>query len=218
MRRSDSTDRNDRRGFALLEVLAVVALTAAFASIVLPFSGRLIERWWHGEATIENADAWMNLTVRLSADLAQAIALPASTSRGSPLVFQASSNRLIFIRPPRNARETELQLVAYVIERTSSSSSIVHYETGFSPSLVGLDPRAFGPATAAFTGAFDLAFVAVGADGNRITDWIDRKDMPLWIELTTRSLGRSDAPAASIVLPIAARSAVDASGAQANKP
>jgi prepilin-type N-terminal cleavage/methylation domain-containing protein len=205
LKRSGSTNQNDRCGFALIEVLAAVALTAAFAAIVLPFCGRLIDRWWHGEAAIDNADAWMQVTARLTADLAQAIAMPAAKNRNAPLLFRATRDSIVFVAPPRNVSESKLQLVAYVIERTSSSSSIVNYATTFNPSLVDIDPRALGPATAAFTGSFDLAFAAVGSDGSRPVVWSDRKDLPRWIELTTRPLGRNTAPTAPIILPIAAR-------------
>ena len=207
MKRSGSTNRSDSsRGFALLEVLAAIALTAAFAAVVLPFAGRMVEQWWRGDAVIQDADAWMQVTARLSADLAQAIPLPVSADRQAGLAFRASRDGVVFVRPPRAGSETGgLQISAYMIEQTRSGSVLVHYTASFSPYLMDVDPRTFGTATAVMTGPFRLAFVPVGAGGSRPESWSGRKDLPLWIELIAMPIANGAAPAAPIVLPIAAQ-------------
>lgn len=201
---SNSIHRSDRRrGFALLEALAALALTAAFASLALPFAGRMVEQWWRGTAAIEDADAWMQATTRLSAELAQAIPLPRSGQNG--LSFRASRNGVTFIRPGRPGSEAGgLLISAYMIEHTRSGDALVNYSARFSPSLLDADPRSFGAATAVLSGAFRLAFVAIDADGRRSDNWIDRKDLPPQIELTVDRIAGDAAPVA-IRLPIVAQ-------------
>ncbi|WP_371425246.1 prepilin-type N-terminal cleavage/methylation domain-containing protein [Tardiphaga sp.] len=204
MKPSGSTHRgNRRRGFALLEVLAAVALTAAFAAMVLPFVGRMVEQWWRGAAMIQDSDAWMQLTARLSADLAQAIPLPGTGQSG--LAFRTSRDVVVFVRPARPGSEAGgLLISAYVIERTRSGDALVNYSGRFSPYLLDVDPRSFGTATAIMTGAFRFSFAPVGADGSRPERWSDRKDLPQRVELTVSPIADGAAPI-PIALPIVAQ-------------
>ncbi|MCK9917157.1 hypothetical protein MXD81_49260 [Microbacteriaceae bacterium K1510] len=194
-----------------IEVLAALALTAAFVVVVLPFAGRLVERWAAGDRLVQNADAWMRASARLSADLAEAVPLSAPVDRQERLFFRASRRSIVFVKPARSGMDAPLQINAYVIETGSRGDTLVHYATTFSPALIDADPRAFETATAVLTGPLRLSFVSVGADGNRVAEWSNPKEMPVRVELVFASIDRSAVPAAPLVLPIAARAAATAS-------
>ncbi|HEY0330273.1 MAG TPA: hypothetical protein VGC77_14390 [Rhodopseudomonas sp.] len=208
MNPSGSKRRHDdrRNGFSFVEVLAALALTLALVSVVMPFTARLIERWADGERRIQDADAWMRLTARLSADVASAVPLPASADKQSALLFRADRNMIVLVRPARaGGDDAGLQISAYVIEHAGAGDSLVHYGARYSPAMSEVDPRQFGGATAVMTGPFRFSFAAVGADGIRSAQWLDRKDMPAWIELAAVPIGDSPAPASPLRLPIAAQ-------------
>jgi general secretion pathway protein J len=211
------TDR--RSGFTFIEVLAALALTAAFVAVVLPFAGRLVERWWSGEQSVETADAWMQATARLSADLAEAIPLSVAPDRPPRLMFRMARRSVVLVRPTLAAGAANpFEIAAYVIEPSPQGDALVLYAAPFDPDLIDADPSAFGTATAILAGPFRLAFAAVGADLGRSDEWSNPRELPLRLEVLVTPIGKTPVPAAAIVLPIAARMSLAGASAPAGAP
>lgn len=195
--------RTDRQaGFTLFEVLVTLAITALFVATVLPFASRLVARWSGGERVVQEADAWMRMSIRLSADLAETVPLAMPVTGQQRMFFRAGRRGVVFVRPARTEGAGALQIVAYMIQSGPAGDTLVAYTTSYSPGLIDVDPQAFGTATAVLAGPFRLAFTVVGADGVRVEEWRNIKELPPRIELSAVPVGPGRVPAAPLVLMI----------------
>ncbi len=206
MKPSHQTDRIEPNGFVLAEMLIVVALCVALVSIALPFAGQLIARWRHGQSAIEQAEAWIRLTTRMSADLAQAVPLPVPGGRQAQILFRATSDHVVFVQPAyASYAMVGLQITAYQLEHGANGDTVVNYSTPFSSALADTDPRTIGTATAIFTSPLRLSFTLIDSEGGRQNAWLDRDDLPVRVELAASSRERTAPLPTAIVLPIIAR-------------
>ena len=187
----------------MLEVLAALVVTAAFVAVVLPFAGRLVQRWWTGEATIEAADAWMQAIARLSDDLEQAVPVSVSDGAARVLCFRAGPKGVRFVRPSLGvAAATDLEVVSLTIESKASGDMLVRRARPFSTDCLG---EGQGAASTILEGPFRLRFASVAEGGHRQDNWTEGKGMPIRVELSAVAMGHGQVPPTAIVLPIAAR-------------
>jgi hypothetical protein len=186
-------------------MLAALAITAALVAVVMPFAGRLVERWSHGEQAVQDADAWMQATQRLAADLSEAIPLhEATTDRALRVLFRMDRRSVVLVRPALAQAASPLELTAYVIEpNQASGDALVRYSAPFEQGRFDTDPRGYGNATTLLSGPFRLAFRAVSTEMSRSEDWMDSAELPLSLELVAAPTVRGFIPAVT-ALPIAA--------------
>ena len=181
----------------LVEVLAALLVTAALVAVVLPFAGTLIGRWQAGQASILQADAWMQALARLGDDVAEA--LPIREPGGPPGALAVEPRKVSFIRPGLGAPDT-LERVTYGVETTASGERLVRRARG----LGDADPPK-SSTTTLLEGPYTLRFAVVGPDGARATRWTEGTAMPLRLELAAAGPKGSRAPFSPVSLPIAAR-------------
>jgi hypothetical protein len=196
-------------------MLAALALTAALVGVILPFAGRLVERWWTGAQRIDQADAWQQATARLSADLAETI--PLISADGPPrLMFKLARNSVVLVRPALAGNSPGArELVAYVIERAPQGEALLRRSAAYDPTLIDADPRVLGAPTAILAGPYHFAFAALGSDLVRVETWTNSGELPQRVELAAISTGRDPVPPVPLVLPIMARAPPAAPGAPA---
>jgi len=210
----DQTD--SRAGFSFVEMLAALAITAALVAVVMPFAGRLVERWSSGEQAVQDADAWMQATARLAADLSEAIPLhERTTDRARQVMFRMDRRSVVLVRPALAPSAGPLEFTAYLIEPLpAGGDALVRYSGPFEQARFDTDPRGFGNATTLISGSFRLAFRAVNKELVRSDDWADPAELPLSLELVASPTARSLLPAVT-TLPIAARTPLGPAGREA---
>jgi prepilin-type N-terminal cleavage/methylation domain-containing protein len=205
---------SDRQaGFTLIEVLAALVITAALVAVVLPFAGRLVERWRAGQGAVDAADAWMQAVARLSDDLAEAVPMQVGQTGQGNFVFRAGPQEVTFVRPALgDAREAALETVTYAITVDRSGSHLVRRAHAFSTGGPdGADGA--GPSTAAILDApYTFRFSAIGRDGRRQDRWTDPKTLPVRLELRVTGDDRTVPPVRRIVLPLMARQNIGSLG------
>ena len=197
MRRTDP-----RAGFTLVEVLAALVVTAAFAAVVLPFAGRLAGRWWIGETRVEAADGWMQAIARLSDDLAQAT--PIARQRGETVAvrFAAGSDFVEFVRPAlASSSRIRLETVRFDIRRTDGGQTLTRRTGWFRPGSAS----ELGAAPTLLDGPFQLRFRAFGEDHVPRVSWDDEPEMPAGVELRAYSPKPGVAPPVPVLLRIVAK-------------
>src|SRR5262245_42990337 len=168
-------------------MLAALAVTAALVGVILPFAGRLVERWWAGAQRIDQADAWQQATARLSADLAEAIPL-VSTDGPPRLMFRLARNTVVLVRPALAGTSPDArEIVAYVIERAPQGEALLRRSAPYDPALIDADPRALGAPTAILAGAYRFAFAAVSPDLVYVDTWTNPGELPQRVELAVVS-------------------------------
>lgn len=210
----DPTD--GRAGFSFVEMLAALAITAALVAVVLPFAGRLVERWSSGEQAVQDADAWMQATARLAADLSEAMPLHERTTDRAPRVmFRMDRRSVVLVRPALAQSAGPLEFTAYVIEPNQvGGDALVRYSAPFEQGRFDTDLRGFGNATTLLSGPFQFAFRAVNKELVRSEDWSDPGELPLSLELVASPTVHSLMPAVT-TLPIAARTPLGPAGREA---
>jgi len=203
--RSKPDPTDGRAGFSFVEMLAALAITAALVAVVMPFAGRLVERWSNGEQAVQDADAWMQATARIAADLSEAIPLhERSTDRAPRVLFRMDRRSVVLVRPVLAQAAGPLEFTAYVIEpNQAGGDALVRYSAPFEQGRFDTDPRGFGNATTLLSGSFRLAFRAVNKEMSKSEDWPDPTELPLNLELVATPTGRGLMPAVT-TLPIAA--------------
>ena len=188
-------------GFTLIEVLAALAVTAAFIAVVLPYAGRLATRWWVGEAIVEQADAWMQAVGRMEDDLGQALPYGIGAAEPQP-AFSAGSDTIVFVRPALGGG-SGLESVTYEIRPSPAGSALVRRSRRFDPDTFGRDVG--GSAATLLDGPFRFRLVEIGQDGTRRRGWTPADGMPAGVELSAVATGAVAVPAAPVEMPIAAR-------------
>lgn len=194
-----------RAGFALIEVLAALVVTAAFVALVVPFAIHLLARWGTGEPEIESADAWMQAIERLSDDVAESVPILLAGNGGYTVGFRAAPESMKLIRPSlQKAAGASLEVVTYSIISKPGADLLVRRARPFVAETFDVE-QAPESESVILDGPFRLRFSAVDANGKTNEDgWQDRKTMPLRVELWVRGLPRGRVPPAPIVLPLAA--------------
>lgn len=210
--------RTERRaGFALIEVLAALVITAAFVAVVLPFAVHLLARWQTGEPEIENADAWMQAIERLSDDIAEAAPLMVTENGRRAIGFRAGPGFVKFVRPALGqGAKVSLEVVTYSIESRAAGDMLVRHARPYGAGAFA-DEQAAASESTLLDGPFRFKFSILGPAGRPEDGWHDPKHMPLSVELSVHGLARARVPPGPIVLPIVAQGK-KASSVQKNEP
>ena len=188
--------RNDRRaGFTLVEVLAALVVTAAFAAVVLPFAGRLASRWWVGETRVEAADGWMQAVARLGDDLAQAVPIVEQRGDAVAAIFTVGPDVLQFVRPAlASSSRLRLETVRFDVRPSDRGHALMRRTSGFRP---GSEPD-FGAPSILLDGPLQLRFRAFADDHVPRATWADERNLPAGVELRAVS----PTPGASLSVPV----------------
>lgn len=195
-------DLNLSAGFSLIEVLAALAVTAFVAMTVLPYFGLLLSRWAMGERSVQLQDQWMQATMRLSEDLAEAVPVSLGPTNPQVLAFQLDSSSLSFVRPGLgDNNKTTLQTVSLRIEQSTNGDALYRAAGEFSPDSF---PTHGGSATALLSGPFHLSFSTIDHDGHKAVTWPNGPELPVRVVLNAEPVG-AGTTLVPIVLPIPAR-------------
>ena len=205
--RRPAAERRRSAGFTLVEVIAALVLTGALAVIVLPFMARTVERWVTGQRLVEDADLWMRVGARLTADLSAVVPLVIPAEGGPKLLFVANDHQIVFVRPALISTDGpgRLEVVRLTIEASPDGVSLVRRTAPFSSAIIDNDSHVEENATAILTGPYRLSFVLVALDGTRPSEWTSTKSLPRRIEMVASATATRPVPAAPIVLPITVR-------------
>lgn len=189
-------ENNSRAGFTLIEVVAGLFITGLFMIVVMPFITQLVSRAWSGERGMTIADQWMRANARLAADFAEA--RPLSSKSGSHvLMFQASSQRVRFVRRSLTGDHDVLELTTLSIEQTSDGESLIRSTQPFGQTP---DDDQDGDSTkiSLLNTRCDLRF----AIPDQSMDNVTKDVLPREITLNIDNCAESEFP---LVFPIAAR-------------
>jgi prepilin-type N-terminal cleavage/methylation domain-containing protein len=191
-------------GFSLIEVLAALAVTALVIATVLPYFGLLLSRWSTGERSVQMQDQWMQSTMRLSEDLAEAVPLALGPAEQPALAFRLAPFSISFVRPGLGEiGKNLLQTVSFKIERSPQGDSLYRTASDFSPDSF---PEHGGSATSLLSGRYHLSFSTFDREGQKVETWPDGPELPVRILLNAEPIATStNIPPAAIVLPIPAR-------------
>lgn len=127
---SETMKNNSRAGFTLIEVVAGLFITGLFMIVVMPFITQLVSSAWSGERSMTTADQWMRANARLSDDFAEA--RPLLSKAGShTLIFEASSQRVKFVRRSLTGDHNVLELTTLSIEQNSDGESLIRSSQPF---------------------------------------------------------------------------------------
>ena len=123
-----------RAGFALIEVLAALVITASLVAVVLPFASHLLARWRTGQPEIDSADTWMQAIARLSDDLAQAVPITGAGASSDAVEFRLAPGSVKFVRPSLgDSADLGLETVTYVVGSSPAGDVLVRYAQPFVP-------------------------------------------------------------------------------------
>lgn len=181
------------RGFALVEALAALAITALLAALLLPILANSLSRWSATVARAGRLDQLMRAEVSLQAELASLAALPdpaaPSSSRGPGRpFFRGEARALVFARlTAEEPGAPTLSAVSLGIEADETGEALVRRSgapRGLGP---GVDPARLGSPIAVLTGEKAMHFAYLDSEGTPSESWTDRPDLPAAIALTVVS-------------------------------
>lgn len=197
-----------RAGFTLVEVLAALFLTGLAVTTILPFFVRLIGRAWSGESRMMMADQWMQATLRLSADIGQAIPISVAGAGQPSLAFRASSDQILLVRPTLSKNSSsELESVEFRIESGPKGDTIVRIARPFNKDSFGLADDAASSSVAILNSDARLRFKIVQRHADKSTNPGGKdqdKSLPSEIQLLARGVSAA-LPPIPFIFPIGAR-------------
>ena len=203
MRRSEA-----RAGFTLIEVLAALAVTAAFVAVALPFAGRLAARWWVGELAVETADGWMQAVARLGDDLSEAIPLSVPQGDRRMAAFGAGPDFVQFVRPALGqSPPAGIEAVRYEIQPSPAGNALIRRSGRFDAAGFFAGSSLGGPTTI-LDGPDRLRFAAFGDDHLPRQTWTGEETMPAGVQMSAVARRPGASPSLTVLLPIVARSVV----------
>ena len=183
-RASGPSPTSRRAGFSLLEVLVALAITVLLVVTFAPFASQLILTWGRGARTAELVDMLTRGNDRLARDFLSIVPMTVTRGDETTMVFRGSPGYVVFATatgfgPGRGG----IELVSFGIEADGEAGQAIVRRR--SP-LRDAAPTASGfrdPVTL-LTGPYQYRFDYVAADGTKLADWQNRRDMPARVELT----------------------------------
>lgn len=173
-----------RAGFSLLEVLVALAMTVLLVVTFAPFASQLILGWGRGARTAELVDMLTRGNDRLARDLLSVVPMTLTRGETTSMIFRGGPGYVVFATatgfgPGRGG----IELVSFGIEQDGPAGQAIVRRRA---PLRDAAPTASGfkdPVTL-LTGPYQYRFDYVAADGTKVADWQDRRDMPARVELT----------------------------------
>lgn len=173
-----------RAGFSLLEVLVALAMTVLLVVTFAPFASQLILGWGRGARTAELVDMLTRGNDRIARDLLSVVPMTLTRGDQTSMIFRGGPGYVVFATatgfgPGRGG----IELVSFGIEQDGPAGQAIVRRRA---PLRDAAPTASGfkdPVTL-LTGPYQYRFDYVAADGTKVADWQDRRDMPARVELT----------------------------------
>ncbi|OLP57743.1 hypothetical protein BJF93_12810 [Xaviernesmea oryzae] len=201
-------------GFALVELLAALAITALLVALFLPIVSTSLSRWSLTIARGERLDEVTRARVSLGLELESLARLPATPERraeepqgegqaDAPLWFRGDATSVIFPRLfTEPGKSPSLMAVALTIEDADGRLNLLRRFAAFDRVRPTVDPRSLGHPHAVLTQAVSMRFIFVDRNGERRARWEARPDLPSIIELwISFGEGKDDKRLLSLTLP-----------------
>jgi general secretion pathway protein J len=181
---NDRSFTSRRAGFSLLEVLVALAITVLLVVSFAPFASQLILTWGRGARTAELVDMLTRGNDRLTRDFLSIVPMTLTRGEETTMIFRGSPGYVVFATatgfgPGRGG----IELVSFGIEVDGEAGQAIVRRRA---PLRDAAPTASGfrdPVTL-LTGPYQYRFDYVAADGTKLADWQNRRDMPARVELT----------------------------------
>jgi prepilin-type N-terminal cleavage/methylation domain-containing protein len=173
-----------RAGFSLLEVLVALALTVLLVVTFAPFASQLVLSWGRGARTAELVDMLTRGNDRMARDFLTVVPMTLTRGDQTTMIFRGSPGYVVFATatgfgPGRGG----IELVSFGIEQDGAAGQAIVRRRA---PLRDAAPTASGfrdPVTL-LTGPYQYRFDYIAADGTRVGEWQNRRDMPARVELT----------------------------------
>jgi|GEM_PF-2936085 len=173
-----------RAGFSLLEVLVALAMTVLLVVTFAPFASQLILTWGRGARTAELVDMLTRGNDRVTRDFLSIVPMTLTRGEQTTMIFRGSPGYVVFATatgfgPGRGG----IELVSFGIEADGEAGqAIVRRRAPLRDAA--LTASGFRDPVTLLTGPYQYRFDYVAADGSKLADWQNRRDMPARVELT----------------------------------
>lgn len=166
--------RDPRAGFALLEMLAALAIAVLLFAVLAQFSSQAAHNWNRGESSIAAMEMLTRGLGRLDTDLTLALPMRPPGTDSPNVLFTGDNNQLMFVAATGfGAGDKGVELISIQVVKEEDGIALV---------------RQRGPVTTAPTplrdpvvllhGRMQVQFSYRDADGKTVQAWTDRPQLP----------------------------------------
>jgi type II secretory pathway pseudopilin PulG len=186
--RSDSSDKagHVEAGYALVEILAALSISALLSTLLLPIVSHAILHWTEIASKEERLDQILRARSRMASEIAGMARIPEpGHPNGDRSWFRGDAQGVMFTRmlsEPSTA--PVLAAVAFDIERDGQGKILVRRFADARGLPVESERRSLPDPTAVLRGGEAMRFAFLDASGERFDTWVDRPDFPTTIELS----------------------------------
>jgi general secretion pathway protein J len=203
-----ATERNNERGFTLIEALVALALTGLVLSALATLTAQWLPNWNRGVGRIQRDEAIGTALQRIAADLAAAEYVPANRDSRRPL-FDGSELSITFVRTAIGPNIGSGLDVVHLGETTDQGGFVaVRSRARFAPLPVGStlsEQLHFGDPVVLLRAPFRLSFAYAGPDRAWRSNWRNAGRLPAMIKLTVRDAASQRVLSVSTIAPIHAQ-------------
>jgi len=167
---------NLRAGFALLEMLAALAIAVALFAILAQFSNQAVRNWNRGESSIAAMEMLTRGLGRLGTDLTLALPMRPPGTDSPNVLFTGDNNQMMFVAATgfgAGDRGVELISVSVVKEDDGSGVALVRQR-----GPVTTVPTPLRDPVVLMRGRIQVQFSYRDADGQTVQKWTDQRQLP----------------------------------------
>lgn len=181
---NDRSFTSRRAGFSLLEVLVALAMTVLLVVTFAPFASQLILTWGRGARTAELVDMLTRGNDRVTRDFLSIVPMTLTRGEQTTMLFRGSPGYVVFATatgfgPGRGG----IELVSFGIEADGAAGQAIVRRRAPLRDAASTASGFRDPVTL-LTGPYQYRFDYVAADGTKLAEWQNRRDMPARVELT----------------------------------
>jgi general secretion pathway protein J len=163
-----------RAGFALLEMLAALAIAVAMLGVLAQFTSLTMRNWNRGESTIAAMEMLTTGLARLRADLAMAIPMRPPGTDSTNVVFVGGADSLLFVAATGfGAGDRGVELLAINVTKNDDGIALVRQRGQVTSGQTPLrDPVVL------LRGRMQVQFSYYDNDGQTLPTWSQRDQLP----------------------------------------
>lgn len=161
-------------GFALLEMLAALAIAVVIFAVLAQFSSQSVRYWNRGESSIEAMEMLTRGIGRMGIDLRQALPMRAPGTDTPSVLFTGEANQMQFVSATGfGAGNHGLELISIAVNKENDGISVIRTR-----GPVTTVPTPLRDPVVLLRGHMQVKFGYRGDDGQTVDSWTDRPQLP----------------------------------------
>jgi hypothetical protein len=186
-----------RAGFALIEMLAALAIAVAVLALLAQFTAQTLRNWSRGESTIATMEMLTSGLGRLRADLAQALPMRPPGTDSESIIFSGEPNRLLFVSTGSAAGDRGLALISVTVQEDQDGIAVIRERGSVATAGTLLrDPVIL------LRGRMRVQFSYRGPDGQPTATWTGQPQLPKAVAVDIFDLSGASVFPVPFVIPL----------------